>query len=90
MPLHTRPPLCNLTGTLICATPPPSSRVRLNVGDKVEYYWNDEWEWCTAEVVEKVGPVAGEFIFGLKFDIDGEVHKCAFGGEDKVRWRPVL
>lgn len=61
----------------------------LCVGDFCEYYWNEEYEWCRAKVVDKVGPLNGEIIFTLKFDSDGEEHKCGFGWADRARWRPA-
>lgn len=67
----------------------PEAARMLKVGDRVQYYWNEEYEWCEAEVVGKEGPVGGEFVVELRFVSDGEVHKVSFGGEDKARWRPV-
>ncbi|GMI17125.1 hypothetical protein TrLO_g13530 [Triparma laevis f. longispina] len=67
----------------------PKQALSLNVGQKVEYYWNEEYEWQPATVVNKIGPVGGEVLFDLKFDSDGEVHRCGFGFEDRGRWRPV-
>eukprot|EP00520_Triparma_pacifica_P012355 CAMPEP_0118650534 /NCGR_PEP_ID=MMETSP0785-20121206/10298_1 /TAXON_ID=91992 /ORGANISM="Bolidomonas pacifica, Strain CCMP 1866" /LENGTH=392 /DNA_ID=CAMNT_0006542915 /DNA_START=33 /DNA_END=1207 /DNA_ORIENTATION=+ len=66
----------------------PEAAHTLAVGNRVEYYWNPEWEWCAATVMGKSGPVGGEYIVELKFDADGEVHKVSFGGDDKGRWRP--
>ncbi|GMH72355.1 hypothetical protein TrRE_jg1030, partial [Triparma retinervis] len=67
----------------------PEAARTLKVGDGVEYYWNEEYEWCEAEVVGKEGPFGGEFVVELKFVVDGEIHKVSFGGDDKGRWRPV-
>ena len=69
--------------------PLPPQSISLSIGTSVEYYWNEEWEWQKAKVVGKTGPVAGEYLFDLEFESDGEIHRCAFGFKDRARWRPV-
>jgi len=66
----------------------PSWVARVKKGQRLEYYWNEECDWCPATVIE-VNKILHEYIFTLKFDIDGEIHKIPFSPEDKVRWRPI-
>lgn len=70
---------------------PPWVR-QLGIGTRVEYYWNEEWDWCAATIVD-VQKIVDEYIFTLKFDDDEDgddaLIKVPFLPEDKVRWRPI-
>lgn len=66
---------------------PPWSR-QITKGMKVQYYWNEEWEWCDAEVIEDPVMIVDELLVTLRFE-DGEVHKLPFDPGEKARWRPA-
>ncbi|CAB9507993.1 expressed unknown protein [Seminavis robusta] len=66
---------------------PPWSR-QITKGMKLEYYWNEEWEWCAAEVIDDPVMVVDELLVTVRFD-DGEVHKLPFHPDEKARWRPA-
>ena len=66
---------------------PPWSR-QITKGMKVQYYWNEEWEWCDAEVVEDPVMIVDELLVTLRFE-DGEIHKLPFDPGEKARWRPA-
>jgi len=69
---------------------PPWVR-QMGVGTRVEYYWNEEWGWCAATIMD-VQKIVDEYLFTLKFDDDedgDELRKIPFTPEDKVRWRPI-
>lgn len=66
---------------------PPWSR-QITKGMKVQYYWNEEWEWCDAEVIEDPVMIVDELLVTLRFE-DGEVHKLPFDPSEKARWRPA-
>jgi hypothetical protein len=56
-------------------------------GTKVEYFWNEEYGWCTAEIIADPVTVVDEILLTVRFE-DGEVHKLPLSADDKVRWRP--
>jgi hypothetical protein len=66
---------------------PPWSK-QITKGMKISYYWNEEWEWCDAEVIEDPVMIVDELIVTVRFE-DGEVHKLPFHPEEKARWRPA-
>lgn len=66
--------------------PPWSKQIRK--GTKVSYYWNEEWEWCDAEVIEDPAMVVDELLVTVRFD-DGEVHRLPFHPDERARWRPA-
>lgn len=55
---------------------------------RIAYYWNEEWEWCEAEVMEDPVMVVDELLITLRF-ADGEVHRLPFHPDEKARWRPA-
>jgi hypothetical protein len=62
---------------------------QIRKGMKVEYFWNEEYGWCPAEVVEEPLFVADEIVITLYFPEDGTTHRLPFTADDKVRWRPA-
>lgn len=56
-------------------------------GTRVEYFWNEEYGWCGAEIIEDPVTVVDEILLTVRFE-DGEVHTLPLSAEDKVRWRP--
>lgn len=65
---------------------PPWAK-QIKKGTKIEYFWNEEWEWCPGVVTEDPITVADELLLTIRFE-DGEEHKLPLCGEDKLRWRP--
>lgn len=61
---------------------------QIQKGTKLEYYWNDEFEWCTGTVVEDPIYIVDEILLIIYFDDDRTIHKIPFTGDDKARWRP--
>ena len=66
--------------------PPWANQIRK--GTRIEYYWNDEWEWSPGEVVEDPVKIMDELLLNVKFDVDGEVHVLPLNPDEKLRWRP--
>lgn len=66
--------------------PPWANQIRK--GTRIEYYWNDEWEWSSGEVVEEPVKIMDELLINVKFDVDGEIHVLPLNPEEKLRWRP--
>ena len=64
-------------------------------GTEVEYFWNEEYEWCQGVVVEDpeliVDDRTGEeyMLMTVTFEDDGSTHKIPFRPEEKARWRPT-
>ena len=67
--------------------PPWASQI--SKGLRVEYYWNEEWGWSPAEVIEDPIKIMDEFIITVRFDADGEVHRLPLNPDEKLRWRPA-
>jgi hypothetical protein len=59
----------------------------ISKGTRVEYYWNEEYEWVAGEIVEDPVTIVDELLITVRFD-DGETHQLPLSGEDKIRWRP--
>jgi len=59
-------------------------------GTRVEYYWNDEYEWCAGTVIADPVMIVDELILTIQFDDqDGdESYRLPFQGDEKARWRP--
>lgn len=57
-------------------------------GTRLEYFWNEEWGWCSGTVSELPIKVVDEIILMVTFDSDGETHRLPLTADDKVRWRP--
>ena len=66
--------------------PPWANQIRK--GTRVEYYWNDEWEWSPGEVIADPVKIMDELLIQIKFDADGEVHTLPLNPDEKLRWRP--
>jgi hypothetical protein len=56
-------------------------------GNRLEYFWNEEFGWVAGEVLEDPVTIVEELLLTVRFD-DGETHKLPLTAEDKVRWRP--
>lgn len=67
----------------------PVWATQIKKGMRVEYYWNDEYEWTAAEVLEDPVKIMDEYLIQLKFDTDGEIHTLPLNPDEKVRWRPA-
>jgi len=65
---------------------PPWAK-QIKKGTKIEYFWNEEWGWCSGEVAEDPVTIVDELLLTIRFD-DGEKHQLPLSGEDKLRWRP--
>jgi len=68
--------------------PPWADQIRK--GARVEYFWNEDEEWCLGTVAEEPVKIMDEIILMIKFDDDGSVHRLPFRGDEKARWRPPL
>ena len=66
--------------------PPWASQIKK--GTRIEYYWNEEWEWSPGEVVEDPLKIMDELLLQVRFDVDGEVHTLPLNPDEKLRWRP--
>jgi len=59
-------------------------------GTRLEYWWNEEWQWCGAAVVGPLKPSEGKMKHALRFDSDGSVEDCCLYFDDGGRrWRPL-
>jgi hypothetical protein len=65
----------------------PQWALKITKGNKVEYFWNEEYGWCRGEVIDEPVTVVDEILLTIRFD-DGEIHKLPLMADDKVRWRP--
>jgi predicted DNA-binding protein YlxM (UPF0122 family) len=59
----------------------------LSDGTRVEYFWNEEYGWCSGVVVGQTEKIVDEIIVTVRFD-DGEVHRLPLTADEKIRWRP--
>jgi hypothetical protein len=66
----------------------PSWARQIRKGMQVEYFWNEEYGWCLAEVVDEPLLVVDELVITLYFPGDGTTHRLPFTADDKLRWRP--
>jgi len=72
------------------ATTRVGSSLGLAPGLKVEYWYNEEWGWCTGTLVRcKTTRIAGEDItnWTFKYDSDGSEQELRLTLENKARWR---
>ncbi|GKY98285.1 hypothetical protein MPSEU_000786100 [Mayamaea pseudoterrestris] len=69
-------------------TLPPWAR-QIRKGMRLEYYWNEEWEWCVGEVVEEPLFIVDEVILMVHFPKDGSTHRLPVTADEKARWRPL-
>jgi hypothetical protein len=60
----------------------------LRKGMYVDYYWNEEYGWCTGQVVEDPMWIVDEYVVKVCFSDDDTTHKLPFRADEKVRWRP--
>ena len=60
----------------------------IQIGSKVEYFWNEIEGWCAGTVTERLD-LDFEILLSIKFDDDGSVHRIPFTAEEKIRWRPL-
>mmetsp|Transcript_19163 Transcript_19163/g.31789 ORF Transcript_19163/g.31789 Transcript_19163/m.31789 type:complete len:444 (-) Transcript_19163:88-1419(-) len=67
----------------------PPWAAQIKKGTRLEYYWNEEYDWAPGEVVQDPVKIMDEYLINLKFDSDGEVHTLPLNADDKVRWRPA-
>ena len=67
--------------------PPWASSIRK--GTELEYYWNEEYEWCRGTVVEEPVKVVDEILLTVYFEDDGTTHRLPLRADEKIRWRPV-
>lgn len=68
-------------------TLPPWAR-SIRKGTVLEYYWNDEFEWCRGQVVADPVLVVDELIVTVYFADDDSTHRLPFRADEKARWRP--
>lgn len=65
--------------------PPWAAQIRKGV--RIEYFWNEEYEWVAGTVVEDPMWIVDEYVLTIEFD-DGETHRLPFDANEKARWRP--
>jgi hypothetical protein len=74
---------------LMVGTPKlPRWALQITKGTKIEYFWNEEYGWCSGTVTEDPVTIVDEILLTIRFDEDDEVHKLPLSAEDKIRWRP--
>ena len=74
---------------LMVGTPKlPRWALQITKGTKIEYFWNEEYGWCSGTVTEDPVTIIDEILLTIRFDEDDEVHKLPLSAEDKIRWRP--
>ena len=66
---------------------PPWAK-QIKKGTKIEYFWNEEYEWCPGVVAEDPITIADELLLTIRFDGEEETHRLPLSAEDKLRWRP--
>jgi hypothetical protein len=68
--------------------PPWAKSIRK--GTAIEYYWNEEYEWCRGTVVEDpLRIVPDEIVLTIYFPDDDSTHRLPFSADEKARWRPT-
>jgi hypothetical protein len=68
----------------------PPWALQIKKGMRIEYYWNEEYEWCVCELVKD--PVLlddGELIVTVLFEDDDMTRQLPFRADEKARWRPA-
>ena len=65
--------------------PPWASQI--SKGVRIEYFWNEDLEWCAGTVVDDPMRIMDEIVLTVRFD-DGEVHRLPLNPDEKLRWRP--
>ena len=61
---------------------------QIKKGTNIEYFWNEEYEWCPGVVAEDPIIIADELLLTIRFDGEEETHRLPLSAEDKLRWRP--
>jgi hypothetical protein len=73
----------------------PAWALQIRKGMRIEYYWNEEYEWCVCEVVQD--PVlhqqnddGSELVLTVLFEDDNDrTRQLPFRADEKARWRPA-
>jgi hypothetical protein len=65
----------------------PKWALQITKGTKLEYFWNEDYGWCSGIVTEDPVTIVDEILLTIRFE-DGETHKLPLTAEDKIRWRP--
>jgi len=65
---------------------PPWAK-QIKKGTEIEYFWNEEYGWCSGVVVDEPISIADELLLVIRFE-DGEELRLPLNAEDKLRWRP--
>jgi hypothetical protein len=70
----------------------PVWALQIRKGMRIEYYWNEEFEWCACQVVKD--PVLhendNELVLTVLFeDDDDRTRQLPFRADEKARWRPA-
>lgn len=58
-------------------------------GVELEYFWNEEYEWCRGVVVEDPVFIVDEWILTVHFDDDDSTHRLPLSADEAARWRPA-
>lgn len=66
--------------------PLPRWALTLKKGMRIEYYWNEEWDW-SGGTIQDILKIMDELIVTVEFD-DGSLYRLPLNGEEKLRWRP--
>jgi len=72
----------------------PPWAMGIKKGTVLEYFWNEEFEWCRGTVIQDpvlvsmIGAADDEILLTLFFDDDGSTHEIPFRADEKARWRP--
>lgn len=66
----------------------PPWAFQISKGQRLEYFWNEEYGWCPGVVLDEPVQIVDEILLTVTFD-DGETHKLPFRADEKARWRPA-
>jgi hypothetical protein len=66
--------------------PPWANQIKK--GTRIEYYWNEQWEWSPGVVIDEPIKIMDEILLKVQFDADGEIHTLPLNPDEKLRWRP--
>jgi hypothetical protein len=65
----------------------PKWALQITKGTKLEYFWNEDYGWCSGVVTEDPVTIVDEILLTIRFE-DSETHKLPRTAEDKIRRRP--
>jgi hypothetical protein len=69
--------------------PPWASAIRK--GMRLEYFWNEDYNWCGGTVLDEPVWVVDEYLLTIQFE-DGEIHRLPFSAgtspTDYTAWSP--